>query len=168
MLKAGTKTVYGHEAKLKCDMKGVLGQTATVQLIQCMLKEPVHRNLLLVLVHPRINQLAPIAGIGCPGDIGSDPLERMDYRGLLEDWQSPASAETEYQVQDREEFQNACKPLDAFFRPFGYNRDLALLKGKEGDDFVIVTVLCGAKHDGGGRQMRHKCYNWSNTVAIWK
>jgi hypothetical protein len=103
MVDAGSKTTYGHEPKLKSDVKGVLRQAPTVEMIQCMLKEPIDRNLPLGLFHPRINQLAPTTGIGCPGDIGSDLLKRMDHRGLLEDWKPLASPEAPYQVQDRKE-----------------------------------------------------------------
>ena len=98
IIKAGSKTAYGHEAKLKSNVKRVLRQATTVELIQRMLKEAVHRNLLLALLHPCIDQLAPVTGIGCPGNIGSDLLERMDHRGLIEGWQPPASAEAPHQV----------------------------------------------------------------------
>jgi hypothetical protein len=84
-------------------MKGVLRQAPAVELIQCMLKEFVDRNLPLTLLHPCINQLAPITGIGCPDNIGSYPLKRMDYRGLLEDWEPSSSAIAPHQVQNRKE-----------------------------------------------------------------
>ena len=155
MLKTGPKPIDNHEAKLKREMKGPFGQVSSVELIQDILQELVHGRLLLPWLHPVIDQLAPVAGIGCPGNIGSNSLKRMGYRGLLQDGQPLAPAMGPDQIQDGKELQDSGKTPDAFLGSLGYKRNFPSLKGKEGDDFVMIAMLDDAEHNGRGGQVGH-------------
>jgi hypothetical protein len=148
MLKARPKTIHDHEAKLKRDVKGLLRQVSGIELIQCMLKELVHGRLLLPLLHPLIDQLAPVTGIGCLGNTGSDSLKRMDHPGFLEDGQPPAPAIGPDQIQDGKELQDPGKTPDALLGSLGYKGRFPLLQSKEGNDFVMVAMFDDAEHNG--------------------
>ena len=75
-------------------------------------------------------------------------LKSMDHRSLLEDWQPTTAAKTPHQVQDRKELQNPCKTLDTLFRSLCNKRNLAPFAGQTGNDLIVISVFCYAKHNG--------------------
>src|SRR4030042_255304 len=56
----------------------------------------------------------------------------------------------------REEAKGVLKSLPAPPRPLCYSVQLSKFPGEEGDDFIGLTIVEGANHNGIGREKRHK------------